>query len=283
MTSYVSEPYSYADDDAYDDDNDAYDDDDDDDTGLRRQALAVDGLPDFDSGPPMDGSEYLRRVAYEARQMPNVMRAQVIDERAYTSVTESASTHSVVRDDEADLAPPIWATPQREWTRRTVGDFSDLRVRIARTLAMRDSAHDSGAYPANHDRRGWQTLCKAEQRPPLSAVLALDAVTCAYLLRHVSSKLHKFGYEYSASDAGTDSNSEITRLTRWFFALSARVELPLDADTSASIRSAMRGAARARMLTTSERDPAIPHLNLAIAIGGDYFKQWKSSAVAIAE
>jgi gem associated protein 2 len=278
MTSYVSDPYSYADDDAYDDD-----DDDDDDTGLRRQALAVDGLPDFDSGPPMDGSEYLRRVAYEARQMPNVMRAHVIDERAYTSVTESASTHSVVRDDEAHLAPPIWATPQREWTRRTVGDFSDLRVRITRTLAMRDSAHNSCAYPANHDRRGWQTLCESEHYPPLSAVLALDAVTCAYLLRHVSSKLHKFGYEYSASDADTDSISEITRLTRWFFAFSARVDLPLDADTSASIRSAMKGAARARMLTTSEHDPAIPHLNLAIAIGGDYFKQWKSSAVAIAE
>jgi len=271
MTTHVSDSYSYADGDAYDDD-----DDDDDDTGLRRQALAVDGLPDFDSGPPMDGSEYLRRVAYEARQMPNVMRAQVIDERAYTSV----STHSVVRDDEADLAPPIWATPQREWTRRTVGDFSDLRVRIARTLAMRDSAHDSGAYPANHDRRGWQTLCEREHHPPLSAVLALDAVTCAYLLRHVSSKLHKFGYECaSASDADTDIINEITRLTRWFFALSARVDLPLDADTSAAIRSAMKGAARARMFTTSEHDPAIPHLNLALAIGGDYFKQWKSCAI----
>lgn len=76
--------------------------------------------------------------------------------------------------------------------------------------------------------------------------------------------------------------SGIKRLTRWFFALSARVDLPLDADTAAAIRSAMKGVARARTLTISERDTSIAHLNLALAIGGDYFKQWKSGA-AIAE
>ena len=261
---------------SYDDEDE--DDDDDDDTGLRRQALAVDGLPDFESGPPMDGAEYLRRVAYEARQMPNVMRAQVIDERAYAAVTELTSSCSVVRDDEAEFAPPPWATPQREWTRRTVGDFSDLRVRIARMLAMQNGTYDRGPYPAKHDKRGWQTFCECEQHPPLSALLALDAVMCAHLLRHVSSKLHRFGHEHHAGEAGDSMESGIKRLTRWFFALSARVDLPLDADTAAAIRSAMKGVARARTLTISERDTSIAHLNLALAIGGDYFKQWKSGA-----
>ena len=47
----------------------------DDDRGLRKQALAVDGEPDYSTGPPMDGFEYLRRVAFEAKQTPDIMRA----------------------------------------------------------------------------------------------------------------------------------------------------------------------------------------------------------------
>ena len=43
---------------------------DDDDAGMRVAALPADGDPDFDSGPPMDGLEYLRRVRHEAKQGP---------------------------------------------------------------------------------------------------------------------------------------------------------------------------------------------------------------------
>ena len=35
--------------------------------GMRARALPVDGDPDFDSGPPVDGFEYLRRVRHEAK------------------------------------------------------------------------------------------------------------------------------------------------------------------------------------------------------------------------
>ena len=49
----------------------------DDDRGLRKQALAVDGEPDYSTGPPMDGFEYLRRVAFEAKQTPDIMRATI--------------------------------------------------------------------------------------------------------------------------------------------------------------------------------------------------------------
>jgi hypothetical protein len=68
---------------------------------------------------------------------------------------------------------------------------------------------------------------------------------------------------------------DIIRRLRWFHALGARVDLPLDADTEASIRSAMKGVARGRMSISSEEDELLPHLNLAIAIGGGYFKQWR--------
>lgn len=40
------------------------DDTDDDYASIQRPAFMVDGEPNFDSGPPEDGWEYLRRVRY---------------------------------------------------------------------------------------------------------------------------------------------------------------------------------------------------------------------------
>jgi survival of motor neuron protein-interacting protein 1 len=40
------------------------DDSDDDYDGILKPAFAVDGEPDFESGEPLDGFEYLRRVRY---------------------------------------------------------------------------------------------------------------------------------------------------------------------------------------------------------------------------
>ena len=40
------------------------DDSDDDYNSIQRPAFLVIGEPDFDSGPPQDGLEYLRRVRY---------------------------------------------------------------------------------------------------------------------------------------------------------------------------------------------------------------------------
>ena len=45
-----------------DDDDDDVDDDDDDYYSIQRPAFVVDGEPDYESGPPQDGWEYLRRV-----------------------------------------------------------------------------------------------------------------------------------------------------------------------------------------------------------------------------
>ena len=62
---------------------DADESESDDDRGLRKQALAVDGEPDYSTGPPMDGFEYLRRVAFEAKQTPDIMRATNLDLSAF--------------------------------------------------------------------------------------------------------------------------------------------------------------------------------------------------------
>ena len=238
------------------------------DDGLRRRALAVDGEPDYSTGPPMDGFEYLRRVAFEARQTPDIMRAENMDLTALEE--ETATSGGVTADEETEFAPPAWAKPDRAWVSRTVGDFSDLRVRLSRILARFPTSVRRGSYPSNADKRDWERFCVDVREPPLGALVAMDAVTCAYLLRHISRGLFRYDYD---SD-GVDVDDVIRRL-RWFHALVARVDLPLDADTEASIRSAMKGVARGRLSTSSEDDELLPHLNLAIAIGGGYFKQWR--------
>lgn len=40
------------------------DDDSEEEYSIQRPAFSVSGEPDFDSGPPLDGLEYLRRVRY---------------------------------------------------------------------------------------------------------------------------------------------------------------------------------------------------------------------------
>lgn len=52
---------------SYEGENNVYeesDDSDDDYSSIQRPAFRVTGEPDFDSGPPEDGLEYLRRVRY---------------------------------------------------------------------------------------------------------------------------------------------------------------------------------------------------------------------------
>lgn len=47
------------------------DDSDEDYSSIQRPAFLVTGEPDFDSGPPQDGLEYLRRVRYHF-QLPRL-------------------------------------------------------------------------------------------------------------------------------------------------------------------------------------------------------------------
>jgi survival of motor neuron protein-interacting protein 1 len=55
----IGEPFDRCEGVEYDED-----DSDDDYDGILKPAFAVDGEPDFESGEPLDGFEYLRRVRY---------------------------------------------------------------------------------------------------------------------------------------------------------------------------------------------------------------------------
>ncbi len=61
--------------------------------------------------------------------------------------------------------------------------------------------------------------------------------------------------------------------SRWLFALAARLETPIHADTGAAFRGMHRRCVTWRAAVHAPQDPLLPLLNVLIAVAGAYFKQ----------
>ena len=284
--------------DEYHDDGLEYDEDEDEvdrDAGLRSRALPADGEPDYAAGPPADGFEYLRRVRHEASNVPDVMVAPSFDPRAFDDARTPYAPPSAL--DPGFPKPPPHATPDDAWSRAFVADFANLRSEVARraattkvsvpfgstswvgvagaTLAdlsrealarMRRDETDDDGEGGERARAALFDEGEAEDapRPSSRALAAADEVTVAAALR-----AHAWAMGSALSGGGTLSRFRAA----WFFALASRAGTPLDADTTAAIRSAARGLATARAATKSAEDPTLPDLQVCVAVAGKYFGQ----------
>nr|XP_043608759.1 uncharacterized protein LOC122580545 isoform X2 [Erigeron canadensis] len=103
---------------------DYYEDEDSDSeyASIQRPAFYVSGEPDFDSGPPQDGLEYLRRVRWETKHIPKVKVAKVDK-----SVLNKEQTVYMPRI--PDIAVCEHLMPSKEWENVFLADFSKLRMR----------------------------------------------------------------------------------------------------------------------------------------------------------
>lgn len=98
--------------------------------------------------------------------------------------------------------------------------------------------------------------------PTLSTILGMDAVTRVHMLRkHIN--LFETGSTFSKDQCS------------WIYALCAAVETPLDADTSAALRSLLRKCASLRA-EKSELNDEVVMLNMLATISGRYFGQSES-------
>ncbi|PSS35902.1 Gem-associated protein [Actinidia chinensis var. chinensis] len=102
------------------------DDSDDDYSSIQRPAFLVIGEPDFDSGPPQDGLEYLRRVRWEAAQVPKVKVAKL--ERSQLNKEQTAYMPQIPDIEKC----PQHLLPLKEWEDTFIADFSDLRMALSR-------------------------------------------------------------------------------------------------------------------------------------------------------
>lgn len=120
--------------------------------------------------------------------------------------------------------------------------------------------------------------------PVLSQIADADEVSTAHALRQHADAIEDRFFTSGGVGVSGDGDADGETVEKcgikfskiraaWFFALAARVDVPLDADTSAAMRAAARGLAAARAGTTSARDPILPDLQVCLAIAGGYFGQ----------
>ncbi|CAK9225636.1 unnamed protein product [Sphagnum troendelagicum] len=261
---------------------------------FQPRAFAVEGEPDFASGPPQDGWEYLRRVrqVWEAAQCPKVKVAKIDPQKLMVEQTPYMPSIPSVQPCASHLLP------SKEWETEFLVDFSNLRTAstngsgstttIGGVLKLVDEELGSkmeisgyegtvelqaeiSGYPKDTAQTSQDVVdglkiggmlgASKDPKPPLLGILVrLDAVSRAALLRfHIAWLERVDGLPYER--------------TLWLFALSVVIDKPLDAQTSAAFRALLRRCAILRATKVSADDEELHRLNLLITIAGHYFGQ----------
>ncbi|KAL1544906.1 hypothetical protein AAHA92_21697 [Salvia divinorum] len=254
------------------------DDDSDEEYSIQRPAFSVTGEPDFDSGPPLDGLEYLRRVRWEAARIPKVKVVKV------NKVKEQSVYMPQIPD---VIKCPEKLLPLKQWEDSFLSDFSQLREAFA-LLDLEDPGAETSTKEEFFNQMVASTnisekfvslesvdgSCILEtsdadsspsspqssiDRPTLSAILKMDSAARTSLLKkRVNSMLNVDIFAYKDS--------------LWLFALCVALDCPLHADTSAALRSLLRKCASLRAAKTEVDDQVIA-LNILVTITGRYFGQ----------
>nr|GEW58381.1 hypothetical protein [Tanacetum cinerariifolium] len=247
---------------------------------IQRPAFYVTGEPDFDSGPPQDGLEYLRRVRWETEHIPKVKVAKV--EKNLLNKEQTVYMPSI-----PDIAAcPEHLMPSKEWEDVFLADFSKLRLALseneesASTISGRIEpiplAHNIIQNVLQENLDSYQTddgtvlmqenldfiptddkTATLYDLPTLQTILDMEPVARVTMLRKRITSM-----ETLSSLGRTDC--------AWLFALCAAIDSPLDADTSASLRCLLRKCAALRAEKMCLDDEVIM-LNILATISGKYF------------
>ncbi|XP_044478646.1 uncharacterized protein LOC123205694 [Mangifera indica] len=275
-------------------------DSDEDYSSIQRPAFLVEGEPDFDSGPPEDGLEYLRRVRWEAAHIPKVKVAK-------RDRSKPSKEQSVYMPQIPDIpCCPEHLMPLKEWEDLFLADFSNLRQVVSaienpgsqlagklQEMIVFHQKNESCQLSETDELLSCQSvdsfsheitaversMLKSEEDeispchqnpitsqnddsinlPTLSAILKMDSVVRVSMLRK-----RIVSIESLSALSWTDSV--------WLYSLCAAVDIPLDADTSAALRSLLRKCASLRA-GKSELDDEVVMLNILATISGRYFGQ----------
>ncbi|KAL3635017.1 hypothetical protein CASFOL_022071 [Castilleja foliolosa] len=265
------------------------DDSDEDYSSIQKPAFLVTGEPDFDSGPPLDGLEYLRRVRWEADRVPKVAVVKV----------KKIKEQSVYMPQIPDIMKcPDKLLPLKQWEESFVAEFSELRLAFTRL-----------------DPQSSDSKCSIKQHQPLieenflgqmletntfekSITLTSTEASCTLEKSDEAKKVHPNPVENPSFTVDLPTLSKILKMDSaartsmlkrrisaienmstlahdecvWLFALCAAVDCPLDADTSAALRCLLRKCASLRA-AKNEVDDEVVNLNILVTISGRYFGQ----------
>ncbi|KAG9440171.1 hypothetical protein H6P81_020336 [Aristolochia fimbriata] len=230
----------------------------DEDDSIQRPAFYVDGDPDFESGPPQDGLEYIRRVRWEAAQIPKVKVAKVCSSKLYKEQTPYMPSIPEI------AACPQHLMPSEEWQKSFLEDFAHLRVVLSQLeISTLDNLNLSSSVSCGEEayKGDGDILGKSKNVPTLSSVLKMDAVSRSSRLRN-----HIGSFE--------TANTLTRESCLWIFSLCLVVDTPVDADMGASFRFMLRKCSSLRS-QKSEHDDEVVMLNMLFTIAGKYFGQAK--------
>ncbi|KAL2456939.1 uncharacterized protein Fot_56583 [Forsythia ovata] len=265
------------------------DDTDEDYSSIQKPAFSVSGEPDFDSGPPQDGLEYLRRVRWEAEQIPKVTVAKV--EKSKLNKGQTLYMPQI-----PDIMKcPDNLLPLKQWEDTFLADFSKLRLGLAQLELEGSSAKVSAKSLSVHEEEMLDQIsesiisenfdnltvkddsivsetnyAKVNSHSPKTSSLSINSPTISTILKMESVA------RVSMLKRRIRSVESLSTLSRddclWLFALCAAVDCPLDADTCAALRSLLRKCASLRA-AKSELDDDVIMLNILTTISGKYFGQ----------
>ncbi|KAJ0903588.1 hypothetical protein HanPSC8_Chr07g0271611 [Helianthus annuus] len=271
VDDFDGEEYCYEDEDSSDSEY----------VSIQRPALYVTGEPDFDSGPPQDGLEYLRRVRWEAKRIPKVTIAKV--EKKVINKEQTVYMPNI-----PDIAAcPEHLMPSKEWEDVFLADFSKLRLALSEfessdstfsdqieSIPLAQSIIDNTIQenldfcPTDDDTITVQENLDVNQTedktticdwPSLRTIMETEPRARVAMLRKRIISVEQMSYLGRPDCA-------------WLFALCAAIDTPLDADTSASLRCLLRKCATLRAEKASLDDEVIM-LNILATISGKYFGQ----------
>ncbi|KZV34817.1 hypothetical protein F511_00719 [Dorcoceras hygrometricum] len=241
-------------------------------SSIQKPAFLVTGEPDFDSGPPQDGLEYLRRVRWEALQIPDVTIAKLEKSEPGKEQTQYMPQIPEIVDCPENLLP------LKQWEDCFLTYFSDLRLGFSGLDLQGSNAESSIEFQSvilgyfNSLLSGYNSCPSEASSSPdtveelsttdshaLSSILEMDSAARTSMLKKRISLVENIS---------TLTHSEFL----WLFALCVAIDSPLDADTSASLRSLLRKCASLRA-AKAYADDEVVMLNVLATISGRYYGQ----------
>ncbi|KAK2665027.1 hypothetical protein Ddye_003601 [Dipteronia dyeriana] len=270
---------------------------------IQRPAFLVEGEPDFDSGPPEDGLEYLRRVRWEAAHIPKVKVAKL-------GGNKFIKEQSVYMPRIPNITPcPEHLLPLKQWEDSFLADFSELRqVMSGLETSSAQAAHKLESLLTFHKDSDSCQLAESFNVEKFNKLKSNDSSNLKSSMDQPSmsntedseiSFCRQSPETCLNDDSGNyptlstllkmDSVARVSMLRKrigsfetlssvsrndsvWLFALCATVDTPLDADTCAALRSLLRKCASLRA-EKSELDDEVVMLNILATLSGRYFGQ----------
>eukprot|EP01083_Nonionella_stella_P192372 711160_1 len=220
--------------------------------------------------PPLSGESYIRSVRREANHFPSVTVADIIHNSTRSKQTSYMPSFRELQSCRSELLPSC------EWQEEFLERFSVLHACIERHASGELPLHVTDTLPSSKDRDAWRTFClgtnefsngelqalplKEGHSPSLRIVSCMDQISTISAL----SALIEFILRH---------NSLSSECASWVYILLARLEKPIESETSWQLRQLYRECAQIRSNINDNHSKELIYVNMVVTIVEIYFEQ----------